>query len=191
MFEKVENKLKVFAGVNFACSIIVAIFMLFVVLFEISDGADGLGVLLLVLGFGLAVYALLGTCWFIYAFAEILEYTKKTSETLALAFAQNVADEQKKAEEARIAQERQRQKELEKERLEAERRIQEAMEKERERKHRIDTYWNEHKEEKDALCAKKKEAEEKLGKISTLAPEERKAIQNLIQAIDEELTKNR
>ena len=75
--------------------------------------------------------------------------------------------------------------------MEAERRIQEAMEKERERKHRIDTYWNEHKEEKDALCAKKKEAEEKLGKISTLAPEERKAIQNLIQAIDEELTKNR
>ena len=177
MFEKVENKLKVFAGVNFACSIIIAIFMLFVVLFEISDGADGLGVLLLVLGCGLAVYALLGTCWFIYAFAEILECTKKTSETLALAFAQNVADEQKKAEEARIAQERQRQQELAL-----------AAEKQRERNKQ---YWNEHKEEKEALCAKKKEAEEKLGKISTLAPEERKAIQNLIQAIDEELTKNR
>lgn len=86
-----------------------------------------------------------------------------------------------KAETARI--------QAEKEREEAEAR--EAALAAEEQFERNEQYWNEHKEEKEALCAKKKEAEEKLGKISTLAPEERKAIQNLIQAIDEELTKNR
>lgn len=129
------------------------------------------------------------------AFADVVEDVKATREALcgggnpqilgqedARRMAAREAEAERiKAEAARI--------QAEKERKEAEEREAAlAAEKQRERNKQ---YWNQHKEEKEALCAKKKEAEEKLGKISTLAPEERKAIQNLIQAIDEELTKNR
>ena len=62
---------------------------------------------------------------------------------------------------------------------------------ERVRKERYTAYWEAHREDWDALIQKKAEAEEKLKELSPLAREERKTIQDLIRAIEDELSRDR
>ena len=89
------------------------------------------------------------------------------------------------------------QKERAEEEAEKQRMQQEAEIKEKERIEalekfrRFERYWAEHAEDRKSLIEKKKEAEEKLQQISPLAVDERKALQELIKAIEEELEKDR
>lgn len=66
-----------------------------------------------------------------------------------------------------------------------------AEELEQKKLERFAAYWLEHAEEKDALEKKRAMATEKLGMLGNSAKEERKKIQDLIDAIDEELTRDR
>ena len=59
------------------------------------------------------------------------------------------------------------------------------------REKRFDDYWEAHAEEKAALLAKRAEAQNALKSIGSLATEERAKLQNIIAAIDAELTKDR
>jgi len=74
---------------------------------------------------------------------------------------------------------------------EAEVAIQAAEALEQEKLERFAQYWLEHSEEKAALEKKRTEAEEKLHLLGSSAKAEREQIQRLIDAIDEELTRER
>lgn len=197
MFENVEKKLKTYATVNFVGVIIVALSLLFIGAVEFEDASGG-AVLVLFLAYALIVYCLLASCWFIQAFAEITESvkqiansTKQTNEILQTAFAGNISEEKKKAhklllaeaEAARIAAE----KKAEAERILAEEKR--ALAEEKARRHKA--YWAEHTEERSALLAKRREAEEALKTVGSLAGKERDQLQKLISGIDEELNKER
>lgn len=199
MFENVEKKLKTYATVNFGCVIVFAIF-----LFLAGISSDDLGyvlrhmngvgfllVLLLLLSYALIVYALLASCWFIQAFAEITESVKHTNEILQIAFAGNIAEAKEKAKkDAELEAEKERiaaEKQAEAERILAEERC--ALAEEKEQRHKA--YWEEHTEERAALIAKKREAEKALKSVGSLAGKEREQLQKLISSIDEELNKER
>lgn len=197
MFENVEKKLKTYATVNFVGVIIVALLLLFTGAVEFRHASGG-AVLVLFLAYALIVYCLLASCWFIQAFAEITESvkqiansTKQTNEILQTAFAGNISEEKKKAhklllaeaEAARIAAE----KKAEAERILAEEKR--ALAEEKARRHKA--YWAEHTEERSALLAKRREAEEALKTVGSLAGKERDQLQKLISGIDEELNKER
>lgn len=85
VFESVENKLKTYAKVNFGLVIGTAI-LAFIVMVSTLNSLNGLGALLVVILYVILVYDLLALCWFMYAFAEITESTKKTNEALRLTF---------------------------------------------------------------------------------------------------------
>ena len=191
MFDSVEEKLKSFAKVNFICVVIVAVICFFQFILEAMEYQDGIVAFLLFIAYGLIVYVLLATCWFMYAFAEITESTKKTNEAMRMAFSRSIYEEEQKkreAEEARKAYEYQQQvKALEEQR----RRETEEAEIKRQKEESRKAYWAAHIEEKNALIAKRDEAEEALRSIGVLATNERKTLQNLIDSINEELTKDR
>ena len=58
---------------------------------------------------------------------------------------------------------------------------------------RIAAYWDKHPEELKALTEKRAEAEKRLGELtaSIFAVEQRKALENVISAINEEISKDR
>ena len=176
MFESVENKLKTYAKVNFGLVIGTAI-LAFIVMVSTLNSLNGLGALLVVILYVILVYDLLALCWFMYAFAEITESTKKTNEALRLTFAKQITTEQEKQ------QEKKREEEARK-KAEEEARMMES-------KRRYDAYWETHAEERNSLLAKREEAVKALKSISGLATEERAKLSNLIAAIDEELKKER
>ena len=206
MFENVEKKLKTYATANFVCVIVFAIFLFLAGVSSDDLGyalrhMNGLGFLLVFLllsSYALIVYALLASCWFIQAFAEITESvkkitdsTKQTNEILQTAFAENISEEKKKthklllaeAEAARIAAE----KKAEAERVLAAK--QRAIFEEKQQRYKA--YWAEHADERAALLAKRREAEDALKSVGSLAGKEREQLQKLIGSIDEELNKER
>lgn len=92
MFTNIEKKLKGIATVNFICGIVIALACL-VILEE-----DGVLIALA------ALLTSLISSWFIYAFAELLENTKRISHTLQVVFAEDISkdsERQKQLEEAK------------------------------------------------------------------------------------------
>ena len=208
LFNNIENKLKVYAKISLVCGVVVSIIFLLLVLMNHNPYNPDFT--------WYSIFALLAwlilvliSSWGIYAFAEILESVKsikqsmeETNYTLKLGYAQDIKNdnirrekEQKAAaEKAKIEQERimlaeqerkEKEEQIKKENEEKARRIA------KDKQDRIDAYWEKNIEEKKALISKKQNAEEKLKKISSLATEERKQLQHLIDAIEEELTKDR
>ena len=91
MFTNIEKKLKGIAVAELICGIVIAIASLTVM-------EDGLPVAPAVLLVSLI------SPWFIYAFAELLENTKKICRTLEIVFAENIfkaAERQKQLEKAK------------------------------------------------------------------------------------------
>ena len=60
-----------------------------------------------------------------------------------------------------------------------------------EQQRKIDEYWMQHADEKEALLNKQTQAKEKLKKLNPLATEERQILKKLIDDIDTELTRER
>lgn len=186
MFANVERKLKIYAKINFICGILLAL-----VCFIFGIGMDDEWIVAGIVG---ACCVMLGTIiigWFIYAFAELLENVKDVNRTLKLAYADKLSEEtikDRKIEQERKAQEeKQRQQEHERRQTEEERKKAEKIAKQA----RIDRYWENHQEERAALLAKRTEAENKLKEMGKLAGKQRTALEDLIYAIDEELSKDR
>lgn len=184
VFESVESKLKTYAKVNFFLVIGIAILAFILIMAGILDGLNSAGALLAIILYAALVYDLLALCWFMYAFAEITESTKKTNEALRLTFAKQITMEQERQQEEKNAIEEKNRKEEEQKKAEEDA---QAME----RKRRYDAYWEAHAEEKSSLLAKREEATNALKSISGLATEERARLYNLITAIDDELKKER
>ena len=183
MFDNVEKKLKTYAMVKFVCVILIAVIFFFAFILEFLDNGFLTAVLSLIV-YVSVVYCLLAACWFMHAFAEITESVKATNKALQLAFEHNIADaeeEHRKEAEAKA----------EKAKAEADKVAAEAAAAEAARKKRFDDYWDSHQDEAEALIAKKEEATTALNSISGLATEERAKLQNIIDAIDVELTKDR
>ena len=172
-FANIEGKLKLLAKINLACGFLLLVACIFLGVHEKA----------LLAGLGVGAIWLL-VAWFssltLYAFAEILESVKETNKTLKLGLAQDVRQEEKSMEEARMAAAK-----AEQERREAERARMDA------KKASYDAYWRAHAVERKALEAKKADAERKLKEMGGLATEQRKALQDLIRAIDQELTRDR
>ena len=148
------------------------------------NASNGLAALVLLLLYAILVYSLIAVCWFMRAFAEITESVKATNKALQLTFERNIADAEENH--RKEAEERAAAAKAEEEKLEAEIAAAEAA-----RKKRFDDYWESHQEEAKALIAKKEEATTALNSLSGLAAEERAKLQKIIDAIDEELTKDR
>lgn len=183
MFDNVEEKLKGYATFNFIAVIIFAVVGLFL-LFSEMHYANGLVVLVMLLLYAILIYSLIAVCWFMRAFAEITESVKATNKALQLTFERNIADAEEKHRKDAEAK-------AEKAKAEADKAAAEAAAAEAARKKRFDDYWDSHQDEAKALIAKKEEATTALNSISGLATEERAKLQNIIDAIDEELTKDR
>lgn len=190
MFENVEKKLKVYAGVNFICVIVAAV-LLWAPLQDDLEGMNAIGVLLMLLAYGLILYALLAGCWFIQAFAEITESVKRTNEILQTAFAEPLAKEEERLRKMAEAEEAAKQAKQERQAEEQRIREEEQQAREAEETQRREAYWAEHPEERTALLAKRREAEAALKAMGSLAGGEREQLQKLIAAIDEELNKER
>lgn len=196
-FKNVENKLKMLAKVNLICGYIVAAMTLICSLFLGALFEEGIGQIAIILvGICFAgLWLLIGyvTSWFLYAFAEMVEGIKESSKSLRDICINTAKNDRQKVleEEQRKAAEEARAAELLAEQKREEERKAAEEQAEKVRKERFDAYWEEHSEEKEALLIKKAAAEKKLKGLSSLAVEERKAIQELIQAIEHELTKER
>lgn len=114
----------------------------------------------------------------------VLYYLSKVNDTLTAGLSKNIKElvEDREAEEtAKKEAERQ----AEEERKAREQQI--AMEKEE----RFNLYWKEHADERTALINKKNEAAQKLNEIGGLAIAEKRALQDLVNSIEDELTKER
>lgn len=194
MFKNIENKLKVLAIVNFGCGIFLTICCLCWGVEKYSQIGLGVGLIVLLTA---TIQA-----WFIYAFAELLEQTKEISNTLKIGHAKDLTDfEAKRKEDERQEKEKaERQKEemcrIEEEKKQKAEKLRQAEEAKRhqaeeERIAKIAAYWEKHPEEYKALIEKRINAETQLKKVSGLAAPQRKQLQDLIQAIDEELKKDR
>lgn len=122
---------------------------------------------------------------------ETKRFMQDMKQTLTLGLNKNiretVEEQEKVAAETRQKEreEREKQWKKEQERRERERTAEQS------RKQRIEEYWAAHSEEKQALVAKKAEAEMKLKQLGALAGEEKKTIQEIIRKIDFELTRDR
>ena len=178
-FTNIEGKLKTLAKVNLICAYILAVACVI--------GGLAIGGVFFIVGIGAgAIWLLIGYIgsWSIYAFAEILESVKETNRTLKIGLKQDVmAEETREAEEKHAREEAERK--AEEQRGEAERRAAQ------ERNARVDAYWAAHTEEKQALLAKKAEAEQALAKMGGFSGEQKQKLQSLISSIDAELTKDR
>lgn len=122
--------------------------------------------------------------WLICGFAEVVKNSAEIKNSIKFAFKDNI--EHGKSEEKRVFEEKERIRKAEEEKLRLL-----AEQAEQERKAKFQAYWMSHAEERKALLEKKKEAELKLKELGSLASDERKILTDLIQAIDEELTKER
>lgn len=180
VFSNVEKKLKLIAKINFVCGIICVV--LFAILGILGDGLAGLLVGLLAGALFLLSVAIIA--WFVYAFAELVENTKEIKRILKISYAATLTEAERQTQAA--LDEQRRQQEAEEALREMERREKEAA-----RAARIDAYWSEHQEERDALLEKRAAAEEKLVETGFLAGKQRETLQNLIQSIDEEFEKDR
>ena len=177
--------MKTFAKINFICDIVLA-----VICFGVAIGMDD-WFIAGILGGCCAALAAIIVGWFIYAFAELLENTKEINHSLKLAYADKLSEEmmkEKKLEQERKEQaEKRRKQEQERQWAEAERIKTEKLAK----LERINNYWKNHPEEQAALLAKQTEARNKLKEMGKLAGKQRAALEDVIRAIDEELTKDR
>ena len=191
MFENVEKKLKTYARVNFIAVIFIAMIGVLAIFgFAHDDGIGVVATLLILLGFALLIYVLLATCWFMYAFAEITESTKATNEALRLAFAKKLTEELRQQAEAKAKADAAREAALQK--AAQERAAREAEEaRKAERKRRYDAYWSAHADERNALNAKKEEAQDALTNIGRTVCPERDQLEALVRSIDEELNRER
>ncbi|MCD8191326.1 MAG: hypothetical protein LUD55_00795 [Oscillospiraceae bacterium] len=181
MFTNVEKKLKVLAVVIVCFG---AISIISFIIFSYSY----------LMGFLIGIVCLLISiieAWVIYAFAELLETAKETARVLKIGFSDNIEKDLTRAKQLRQQQaeqeEKARQEEAEAQRKAKERQKAEELAKQA----RIDAYWVHHAEEKDALLKKRSEASSKLNEMSGLAGKQRSALEDLIRAIDDELTKDR
>lgn len=198
MSENVEHTLRNLGSITVVIGIIESFLLFCYFIFLYSESESGTILIVGIITTATTVFMTILSGCLIYALAQITEETKRTSRatdaisnTISIIYRNDL---QRAAEEKRKAQEEQERQKKEKERLELEefRKWKEAKEaEEAEKKERFTAYWMEHTEDRKALLAKKSEAEEKLKEIGPLAKEERKAIQDLIQAIDEELTRER
>lgn len=103
-----------------------------------------------------------------------------------------VSEKQKQVHEENVIAEKITSEKAEQERIEAKKRTElEKRAAERAKEARVAAYWEKHPEEFEALAEKRAEAKEKLSKISALAPEQKQQLRDLIQAIDDELNKDR
>lgn len=177
MFDDIEKKLKALAKINLYCGFILAAISFCWLIVSVGEETTGLDLLLATLI--ALIWVLVGfiTSWPIYAFAEMVEGIKETNKTLKYIF----QDDIRKYQGIEHKQEEQKQK-AEQERQEAERLAKKRKE------DRIANYWVEHSEEKKALLAKRSKAEAMLKQVSG---QERDTLQELIQSIDYELTKDR
>lgn len=114
---------------------------------------------------------------------ELLELQKEMNHALKVGYAEDIEKEKEKKEEYERVQAAQA--EWERKEREAAREAEEAA-----RLARIVAYWDSHPEEKKALADKRAAAEQKL-KEAKLTAEQRKALEELIKAIDEEFEKDR
>lgn len=187
MFTDIEKKLKVLAQVNFVCGIILAILCPILG----NEAALEVGLIIgLIVGLMWLLMGLISS-WFIYGFAELLENTKKIDYTLKIGFANEICKNVEQKRQAEQRQAEQKEKFLQ-EQAEAKRQA-EQLRKEAEaaKNARINTYWEQHSDERKALLEKRAAAESKLKEVGGLAREQRKALQNLIQSIDAEFAKDR
>ena len=117
------------------------------------------------------------------AFAEITQNTRELNINMQKAFLSNIqATERTMAEKERMEREQAEQRRNEAERIRAE--------KKREAARRKETYWQTHAAEKEALIAKRAEAEKALT-MKGIADKERQELKALILRIDEELERER
>ncbi|MCC8079990.1 MAG: hypothetical protein LIO57_08065 [Oscillospiraceae bacterium] len=181
MFTNVEKKLKVLAVVIVCLG---AISIIPFIIFSYSY----------LMGFLIGIVCLLISiieAWVIYAFAELLENAKETARVLKIGFSDNIEKDLTRAKQLRQQQAEQEEKARQEE-AEAQRKAEERQKAEELAKQaRIDAYWVHHAEEKDALLKKRSEASSKLNEMSGLAGKQRSALEDLIRAIDDELTKDR
>lgn len=187
MFTNIEKKLKTLAQINFVCGIILAIVCPILGNEIAIEVGAALGFMI-----GLAWLFVGGiSSWFIYGFAELLENTKEMNRILKIGYAEDISKdaEQKQEAERRLAEEEEvlRQRNAEAQRI-AEQQLKEA---EAAKQARIVAYWEKHPDEQKALLEKRIDAENRLKEMGRLAGKQRKALQDLIQAIDEELMKDR
>ena len=92
MFTNIEKKLKGIAIVNFVCGIFIAVACLIVM--------EEDGILIALIAFLISLIS----SWFIYAFAELLENTKRICHTMEIVFAGDIsknAEQRKQFEEAK------------------------------------------------------------------------------------------
>lgn len=198
MSKNVEHMLRNLGRVTVAIGII-DVFLLFCYFMFLFSEIENISILFIgILAVAIVVFmTVLGAC-LIYALAQIVEDTKKMrsasvelNNTISLVFRK---ERQMGVEENQRHIEEQKRQQEEVERIKAE---EEQKQKEREevekraKQERFVAYWKEHEEDRQSLLAKKTEAEKKLKQIGPLAQEERKTIQGLIRAIEEELSKDR
>lgn len=194
MFENTSESLKKVGNLTFLLGCIVA------ALLAVLSLLAGTGVAIIE-GIVLIAVVLLSTyvsALCTYALAEIAESEKETcaaikkiNATLELVLRNDVERataevEQEEIRKRRIEEAMQRKAEEE---VRKQQEMKEAAE--RLKKERYTAYWEDHKEDWDALIQKKEEAESKLKELSPLAREERKTIQDLIRAIEDELSRDR
>lgn len=183
LFSNIESKLKILAKVTFVCGFIAGIFYT-VVLF---DDWGFMPILSITVGL-LWVLAGLISSWGIYATAELLENIKEMNRTLKVGCTENFIKKAKQqTKQERVMQDEDARPKEE----ETVRKTKEQHQVDDSKLTRISEYWDQHPEELQALAEKRAEAKEKLSKISALAPEQKQQLRDLIQAIDDELNKDR
>ena len=138
MFTNVEEKLKSLAKINCACGMVLAVLCPMLII-GIEDDWIIYGLFAAVL----IVLITLVQSWFIYAFAELLETTKRTTYILQITHKENIAEEA----------ERQKQIELE--------RVAQKDEEQRESMPVTFHYWDKTPEEEEAKRKKQAEREDK------------------------------
>ncbi len=171
--------------------IIIAVFGTILTFSVLADEGGGAAFSLILV---LAVVALIEYCTYyalsllMCALASIVQSNRITSD-IAIYSVRLPYDSVGQAQ-VQEAMKKEREEDFQRQKEEAAQKVKKEQE-EQEKKARFNAYWKEHAAEKEALLKKKAEAEEKLKGLSSLATEERKAIQNLIRAIEVELTKER
>lgn len=176
MFSNVEKSLKTVAMINLVCGIIVAV-VAFLGSAMIAEGK------LIMVGLtvgGVQFINSLVSSLILYAFAELLANAKDMNRTLKIGYAGDLEQEGKK--EAEVERVRAAQAEWERQQRE---------EAENAKWVRIMAYWDKHPEEKKALAEKRAAAEQKLKETRGLTADQRKALEDVIRAIDEEFEKDR
>jgi hypothetical protein len=174
MFDNIGGKIKGFAKFNIVLGGIVAIVGTISAV-TIPYGAGGW---LFVVGIACLISSIFGS-WFIYGFGELIESTQETNRLLRSGLAEGITKELEKRREHEAA--------LAKEARELREQNQRA---EQAKKARIATYWQEHEQERQQLMDKKSKAETALAAGGISAPQEQE-LQELISAIDFELTRER